>query len=301
MDVLRPTPYPSTMTRSSLIRLALVLGATALATVVAGASAATAPFNPTAFAGSWLGTWTNLTFNTTGPASIVATAPGGTRLNFTTDFGGNVFGCSDPPAATDGIPKGTGPNSWDEAGFRLSQTTEAFGSTTLTYDHLAGTLKGGGTNPTCLNGLTWQLDGTFTGNTFEGTIAISLPGGASATSKLSMTRTPEPDTTAPTVITQGFIGRRSAAVPLRWRAQDLNGQATFLVTVSAIAKPGATPARPLFTRTLRAQTIGIDKLSAHRLAWPAQASKGVWFRLCVTATDTAKNASKPTCANLKLS
>lgn len=289
------------MSRLARTRLALLAGVAALAAAVATGSAATAPFNPTAFAGSWAGTWTNLTFNTTGPASIVATAPGGTRLNFTTDFGGNVFGCADPPAASDGIPKGTGPNSWDEGGFRLSQTSEAFGTTTLTYDHAAGTLKGGGTNPTCLNGLTWQLDGTFSGNTFEGTIAISLPGGGSATSKLSMTRTPEPDTTAPTVITQGYVGRRSAAVRLRWRARDLNGNATFLVTVSPIAKPGSPPAKPVLKRTLGAQTVGIDKLSAHSLTWRAQASKGMWFRFCVTATDAAKNATKPICANLKLS
>jgi hypothetical protein len=46
-------------------------------------------------------TWHNLTFGSSGPAFIRAKAIGTgykAKLNFLSDFGGSVLGCTDPPA-----------------------------------------------------------------------------------------------------------------------------------------------------------------------------------------------------------
>ncbi len=297
------------MVTNRTFRVAALVIVAALAAVAPGAHAASTPFTPSTLAGKWSGTWTNLTFNTSGEASIVATSPGNTRLNFTVDFGGKVFGCDDPPASSDGIPKGTGPNTWDDAGFRLEYSSEAFGSSSLVYDDVAKTLKGSGTNPTCLNGLKWTLDGTFNGESFTGSISIVLPDGTPASSKLEMTReapsttpTPTPvgdDTTAPILVSQGYVGSREH-VPLRWRAKDAGGIATFEVTVSLPQKPGAPLPKARFTRTLKSQTVGTKQLTAHTIDWPASRTTETWFRMCVRATDKAGNKTGRVCSTLKL-
>jgi ABC-type sugar transport system substrate-binding protein len=84
-------------TQAGIVAVAL---AAALATGGAsGASGASIPFSPKAMAGTWNGTWKNTRFGSTGPAKIVAKSlGGGKKLVFRADLGGNVFGCTDPPA-----------------------------------------------------------------------------------------------------------------------------------------------------------------------------------------------------------
>lgn len=156
--------------------------------LLSGPAVSATGFTPKLLAGTWSGSWKNETFGSTGPAKIVASAPGNTRLLFNVDFGGNVFGCEDPPAGSGGIAKGTGPNKWNAAGFRIVKDSPAFGKTDLTYVHRTKTLRGTGFNPTCNPGLKWALAGKFSGNTFAGTINITLPDGTAAVSKLSLTR-----------------------------------------------------------------------------------------------------------------
>jgi hypothetical protein len=158
--------------------------------VLAGAAtaASTAGFTPRSIAGTWRGTWTNETFNSTGPAFISVKAPQNKRLVFNADFGGNVFGCQDPPAEKGGITKGSGANHWNARGFVIKRRSNAFGTLKITYSHARRTLTGNGTNPTCNNGLRWSLSGRFEGKKFTGTVNITLPDGTPAVSRLNLSR-----------------------------------------------------------------------------------------------------------------
>lgn len=166
-------------------RLVAVLGVVALlATAVAWAAA---PFAPASLAGTWKGQWKNETFGSVGPATFGAKAVG-TKLVVSMDLGGNVFGCADPPARTATLTKGTGPNRWNEKGFTFSSKSPILGTTKVAYVHATKSMTASGVNPACANGLQWKLTGKFSGKTFSGTVAITLPDGGHATSKLSLTR-----------------------------------------------------------------------------------------------------------------
>ena len=166
--------------------------AIAAAVLAAGAaSAAQSAFSPAAMAGTWNGTWKNTRFGSTGPAKIVAKSlAGGTKLVFTADFGGNVFGCADPPAENaKPLTKGTGPGHWSDQGFAIKGASKAFGSLALTYKAATGALTGSGTNPTCAVGLSWTVNGKFAGKKFSGKVNIKLADGSTAVSVLALTRT----------------------------------------------------------------------------------------------------------------
>lgn len=178
----------------------------------AGAHRAAPGFTPAAVAGNWTGTWTNLTFGTTGPATMtvkvikvapkkvkvkvkgkkkfkVKLVPRPSKLTFTADWGGNVFGCSDPAPEAKTLTKGSGPNHWNATGFEVKGNYVAFGAVDLIYDYAAQTLTGSGSNPPCAGGLQWTLNGSFPNpNTFAGTVTITLPNGTVATSQLALTR-----------------------------------------------------------------------------------------------------------------
>jgi hypothetical protein len=162
----------------------------AAAVVAGGASGAPSPFSPKAMAGTWNGTWKNTRFGSTGPAKIVAKSlAGGKKLVFTADFGGNVFGCADPPAErAKPLTKGSGPGHWNEKGFAIKGPSKAFGSVALTYKAASGALAGSGTNPTCAIGLSWKVSGKFAGKKFTGKVNIKLADGTTAVSLLALTR-----------------------------------------------------------------------------------------------------------------
>jgi hypothetical protein len=172
------------------VRLRLALSSLVVAVCASGVASAapTAAFTPKLLAGTWRGTWTNQTFGSTGPASIVAKAPQNKRLLFTTDFGGNVFGCPDPPPESGGITRGQGLNRWNARGFVVSRRSASFGTMRITYNHARRTLVGNGANPKCAGGLKWALSGRFSGRTFSGTLNITLPDGSKAVSVLSLRR-----------------------------------------------------------------------------------------------------------------
>jgi hypothetical protein len=170
----------------------LALGVVLAAAALAGSPAdAAAPFTPKTLAGTWKGTWTNQTFGSTGPAKIVAKSlAGGTKLVFTADFGGNVFGCADPPPeSAKPLAKGAGANHWSAKGFTIKATSKAFGTLTLTHNASTGALTGSGANPTCAVNLKWSVRGKFAGKKFTGTVTIKLANGSTAVSALSLTRT----------------------------------------------------------------------------------------------------------------
>jgi hypothetical protein len=315
-----PTPRRTRPLVRALLCAALLAVAPATALAAGGATPA---FTPALLAGTWEGTWENQTFDTTGTANIVASAPGNTRLEFTVDFGGNVFGCDDPPPAKDGIPKGTGPNTWDGSGFRI-KISGPLGSQAFTYDHAKRTLTGTGTDPTCLVGLDWSIAGTFSDREFSGTVTIKLPNGTPATSKLELTQTPAPaatttaatttapgagttgqaaDRVAPTVVIQGLTAKRTGPVALKWRAKDASGKATFVLTVAPLpagAKPGTPAGTPVLTRTLRDRVVGTKQLTAFQETWAPGAAKAGSYRVCVRATDARGNRGAAACATLRL-
>jgi hypothetical protein len=162
---------------------------TTLAPLGGGVIGKQAPgFTPQTLAGTWTGTWVNQRFGATGPASFVVTNPDPQTLTFTASFGGNVFGCGQPPPGSGAMTFGTGPGHWNAGGFTFTKTSPNFGTLTITYDFNANRLTGNGQNPSCNPGLSWAIDGNFTGNTFKGTVDITLPDGSHATSVLTVTR-----------------------------------------------------------------------------------------------------------------
>jgi hypothetical protein len=139
--------------RKLVVATVLVLGLAASA----AATPVPPPFQPAQLAGSWTGTWHNLTFDSTGAAFIRAKAIGRgnkAKLNFLSDFGGNVFGCSDPPSDGVTLTKGAGANHWGPVGFVIKGSSKAFGKLALTYNNVKRTIVGSGGNPTCNHGLT---------------------------------------------------------------------------------------------------------------------------------------------------
>ena len=144
-------------------------------------------FTPQFIAGTWQGTWQNQTFGSSGPASFVVQLPDPNSFTFTATLGGNVFGCTSPPPTSGQITFGTGPNHWNADGFSVQMAAAGGGSVSIAYDFKANMLTGNGTSG-CNPGITWTIKGSFNGNTFSGTVTITLPGGITATSVLNLTR-----------------------------------------------------------------------------------------------------------------
>ena len=166
-------------------RIFLIVVAAGALVASAGASV---PFTPATLAGTWTGTWKNERFGSTGPAKIVAKSlAGSTQLLFTADFGGNVFGCADPPAeAAKPLTKGGGANHWNGLGFAISGPSKDFGQLTLTYKAASGALTGSGANPVCATGLSWTVSGKFAGKKFTAKVNIKLADGSPAISDISL-------------------------------------------------------------------------------------------------------------------
>ncbi len=170
------------------MRVALVLVAAAV--LASGAGARTSAFTPKTLAGTWSGTWTNQTFGSSGPATMVAKSlAGNTKLLFSVDFRGSVFGCASvPPESSRPLPKGIGPNHWNAAGFTIKGNSKDFGALTLSYKASSGNLRGSGANPPCARGLTWSMIGAFVGPRFSGKVKIKLASGQTAISDINLTR-----------------------------------------------------------------------------------------------------------------
>lgn len=184
------------VTRTVLVSLALSALLAAALTAGLGVSTAKSPvagpsagFSPKLLAGSWTGTWTNTTFGSTGPLSLKIKAPQNKRLVATLDFGGDIFGCPDPPAEAMTLKKGSGANRWNAKGFKVARTSDSLGKTTLAYKYATKALSGGGADPKCRAGLKWKLVATkLKPKTLAGTVEITLPDGSTATATLSAKR-----------------------------------------------------------------------------------------------------------------
>lgn len=144
-------------------------------------------FTPGYLAGTWNGNWVNRTFGSTGSAQLVIATPTAASFTFRLSLGGNVFGCSTPPATSGEITQGTGANHWSADGFSIETATGSGGTASVAFVFATGALTGSGRSG-CNPGITWTLAGTFSGNTFSGTVTITLSGGLTATSTLTLAR-----------------------------------------------------------------------------------------------------------------
>jgi hypothetical protein len=170
-----------------LVDVLLAASLTALVAVPAATAATPRGFTPTVLAGTWAGTWNNQTFKTSGTLTLRISARG-TTLRFSAAITGNTFGCTAPGPQTFTLPSGTGRNHWTGKGFSISNPSAAFGTTNITYTYPAGALSGSGKDPACAPGISWTLDGMFTARQFNATAHITLPGGGSATTVVSLAK-----------------------------------------------------------------------------------------------------------------
>jgi hypothetical protein len=144
-------------------------------------------FTPAVLAGTWAGTWDNQTFNTTGTLTLTITSAGNS-LGFTAAITGNTFGCTAPGPQTFTLPAGAGANHWSAKGFSISNPSAVFGTMNVTYAYPAGTLTGSGKDPACAPGISWTLTGSFAAKAFHATAHITLPGGSTATTVVSLAK-----------------------------------------------------------------------------------------------------------------
>ena len=170
--------------------LLLVLAALVAVSFATAADAKKKPkkkgFTPAVLAGTWAGTWDNQTFNTTGTLTLTIT--GGSTLGFTAAITGNTFGCTAPGPQTFTLPAGSGPNHWNAKGFTISNPSAAFGTMDVTYSYPSGSMTGSGKDPQCAPGISWTLTGGFNKTSFHATAHITLPGGSTATTVVSLAK-----------------------------------------------------------------------------------------------------------------
>jgi hypothetical protein len=73
-------------------------------------------------------------------------------------------------------------------GFSISNPSAAFGTMNVRYSWPSGSMTGSGKDPACAPGISWQLTGKFAAKTFSATAHISLPGGSTATTVVSLAK-----------------------------------------------------------------------------------------------------------------
>lgn len=130
-----------------------------------------APFDPTAFLGTWSGTWTNTTFSSTGAVSLVVAENGGV-VTFTLDMDGNVFGGSDP-AAEDFTASFSGSTATLDA------------KTSTVYGDVTGTLNSNGSvtiHGVNINGqvASFTLTGSWSGTQITANVSITFDNASTA-------------------------------------------------------------------------------------------------------------------------
>ena len=106
-------------------------------------------FVPKKFKGTWSGTWKNLTFDTSGKASIRLEVRGSKKkpvMSGTFRLGGNAFGCDSIPPRPVKMKKGKGKNRWNSGGFKAAWNNGQ-GPVRISYNHRKGKLSGSGVSP----------------------------------------------------------------------------------------------------------------------------------------------------------
>ncbi len=172
----------------------LLLGAAGAGLSTAGPSgdAATSKkkakkFVPKQFKGKWSGTWNNLTFDTTGKASMTLGLKGSRKkpvISVVFRLGGSAFGCPSPPPRKVKMRKGKGKNRWNNGGFKASyqqRPRSGLGHLQARKSKISAT----GTSP-CDEQVTYSLSGKMNNRLVKVTTRIFFNGEQFAKSKTTM-------------------------------------------------------------------------------------------------------------------
>jgi len=146
-------------------------------------------FVPKKFKGTWSGTWKNLTFDTSGKASIRLEVRGSKKkpvMSGTFRLGGNAFGCDSIPPRPVKMKKGKGKNRWNSGGFKAAWNNGQ-GPVRISYNHRKGKLSGSGVSA-CTSAVTYEFSGSMTSRSAKANVSIFLDGELFAKSKLNMKR-----------------------------------------------------------------------------------------------------------------
>ncbi len=146
-------------------------------------------FVPKQFKGTWSGTWDNLTFDTSGDASIKLKVKGSKKKPVMTGvfkLGGEAFGCDSAPPRPVRMKKGKGKNRWNNGGFKAAWNNEQ-GPVRITYNHRKGTISGSGFSP-CAREITWSFTGKMNSRSVRANTEIFINGEPFAESTLKMKR-----------------------------------------------------------------------------------------------------------------
>lgn len=158
-------------TRSLVAALAV-----AFVALPGAAGAKKPPFAAQTLAGTWTGTWKELTFHVGGPFTVVVAAPDAQTI--TVDGSSADFGCGGLAAPVT-LKQGV---DWTDTG-----AMGTFATITLTFTQKNGKVKGSGSN---CHGTTWTLHGKVKGNKFTGRSVTRTFSGKSGVSTLKATRAP---------------------------------------------------------------------------------------------------------------
>lgn len=146
-------------------------------------------FVPKKFKGTWSGTWNNLTFDTSGDASIKLKVKGPKKkpvLFGVFKLGGEAFGCDSIPPRPVRMKKGKGKNRWNNGGFKAAWNN-GVGPVRITYNHREGTISGSGFSP-CAKEITYSFTGRMNSRSVTANTEIFINGEPFAESTLKMKR-----------------------------------------------------------------------------------------------------------------
>lgn len=159
------------------------LDATVGAVSVTFDATATAPaFDPTGFAGTYTGTWTNTTFASVGTVSAVVTITPGTMTGTAlVSVTGNVLGQPGPvnPPVQNGAYTG--------AGAAFTANIPPMGDITASVD-AAGNISAGGVNVPAAGIASWTAAGTITAQAITMTFQVNFNVGAPAVGTITLTK-----------------------------------------------------------------------------------------------------------------
>ncbi len=139
----------------------------------------TTTFTSANYTGTYIGTWTNTTFSSTGAASIVVSTSG-SNLSALLDLDGGIFGGSDPAAETLTLTVGD-----------TSATLDTH--TSSVYGGMSGTINGNNQVTAAGSDITgsvasFSLSGTWTTTSIDVTVTITFDDASTASATATLTK-----------------------------------------------------------------------------------------------------------------
>jgi hypothetical protein len=133
-----------------------------------------------AYAGHWVGTWTNTTFGTSGPLDLTIEVMANGTARLTIDAGGMVGGLLDPPPLSSN-------GGYDATAMSFAENDDAnFGVLTASITAAGGLSIAVPSVPVV--GMSMQATGAFSGTVLDGTYEVSFIVGSPADGVFSLTK-----------------------------------------------------------------------------------------------------------------